>query len=442
MITTDFRVNDQVLVKISNSYEQIKFWKVFNQYLLQDQNDIEFAVWKEGDYSHRINKVYDSEPLLTPSPENSKEIETSYSEVRILLRQGFTFENLFGILVVIIDMTTGETLISKLLQQDDFYLTGNKELVNGVFWIEESIVKIPSSRNNIMLQATNIRFEDVVLEDPLGMILTYPNEFIPLIAEKPTPDFIKTSISFDESHFITIHPYTTENKTLEKSILDYFGLEIATIEISHVVVFGDAFKGYTSIRVSNEDNVFGDVNIGLNLSKYKSDTISGPGQNIVSINVITEITVDNKLMKRNASIDTDLFDVLNPVITSLIKNPEFVNPIEVTENQIIEHKVIEQSVERQVIPVSQPTYVKFIDSDIIYQKINLSLPSMNEPCYLRILATENQDEQAIISRKTIDNTYYFDLTELIPISENTKYEIEIISNGKIIGSGNFLLSSK
>lgn len=445
-MVTDFRINEQVLVKISDSYVQNKFWKTNNEQYIYNGDDVqeknlyaENAVWFSGEFIHRVNKVYDSPMLITPSPENSIEIETSTSECRLLLRQGFDFTDVFGLLVIMKDMLTDEVLISRMFFESDFHISDLKELVNGSFWIEETIFKFPRTRNNIMLQATTVRFTDVTMEDPVGLILNFPNEFIPLIGEKPTPDFIKTSVQFDESHWIVIQPYTTENKTLQKSILDYFGLEIAAIDISHVIRYGDEDTGYKTIRVTNEDNVFGEVNIGINLLPFKKENITAPGQNIVTVFVSTEIVVDNKLMKREASITTDLFDTINPLVTSIIKNPETVFPVNVNEEVVIKNTVIEQNVLKQIVPISQPVFVKFIDGDITYNKLNVTLNNITEPCHLTIMGTKNDEEQSIVSRVTVDNTYYFNLSDLQPITANTTYEIKKVSNGEIIGQGKFLL---
>lgn len=446
---TDFRINEQVLIKISDSYVQNKFWKTNNEQYIYNGDDVqeknpyaENAVWFSGDYIHRINKVYDSPMLITPSPENSIEIETSTSECRLLLRQGFDFTDVFGLLVVMKDMLTDEVLISRMFFESEFHISDLKELVNGSFWIEETIFKFPRTRNNIMLQATTIRFSDVTFEDPVGLILNFPNEFIPLIGEKPTPDFIKTSVEFDSSHWIVIRPYTTENKTLQQSILDYFGIEIATIDISHVIRYGDDDTGYKTIRVSNEDNAFGEINIGLNLLPFKKEGITEPGKNIVTVFVSTEIVVDNKLMKRESSVNTDLFDTINPVIASIIKNPDTVFPVNVTEEVVIKNTVIEQNVLKQIVPISQPVFVKFIDGDITYGKRDVSFNNITEPCHMIIAATKNDEEQTINTRITADNTYYFSLSDLKPLTAPTTYMIQKISTSEIIGEGKMVLPSE
>lgn len=434
----EFRISDYILAKISDTYEQNEFHKVNEQYVRSDDNDIVSTVWYDGaeNVKHYINKVYNSNLLIDVKADYPAK-NYSTSNCRILLRQGFDFTSVFGLLVVLKDMDTDEILISRLLTNEDFHISDSKELINGSFWIEESDITYPRSDNNLMMQVTTVTFADVNFTDRLGLILNYPNEFIPLIGEKPTPDFIRTTITMNESNFVVIHPFTTENKTLQKSILDYFGLELAQIDIAHVIKYGNEEDGYYALRVTNEMNVFNDVIIGLDFSPFK---VNNNTSKIVTIFVSTEITVDNKLMKRENSISVDLLEIINPLVADMIGVPETIFPVNITEEQIIKNTVIQQNVHEKYVALNYPVFVQYITGDIIYENKNITFPQLNEDCYLITEKTEKDEEQTLISGKTSDGVYYFDLSQFVPIAQNTKYKIKTVNTKTVIGEGMLIVS--
>lgn len=444
MANNTYRIDDFTLLKTSETYKVKTFWKHENQYILAETPfDAEYpesdrVVWDSGKFKHRVNRIY-NEILFQPTDDECLVIQNNTTQCDVYLKQGFNFSGLFGIHFIAKDMTTEEILISKIMFQNDFIVSDSKELINGSFWIQKISFDIPRTNNNICVQATRLRFEDVdMTEDNLGYLYLYPNEFIPLIGEKPTPDFIKTKIEFDENHWITVTPYSTENKLLQQSILDYFGLQIADIKISHVIKYGNVDLWYKTIRISNEDNTFMSVNVGLNLSEFLTEQAINPDMNIVTIFVSTEIEVDSKLMKRETSINTDLYDTINPIVRTLIKNPETVYPINVTEITQTTNTIIEQNVHTRIVPINQPVFVRFIDDAIKLQKTHISFNGVTEPCMMIIEKTKKDEVQIITSKVTSDGILFFDLSEIF-LNEPSTYILRTMNGERIIGNGNITI---
>lgn len=294
----------------------------------QNKAEVEQAVWTDGEYAHRINKVYDSLPLVTPT----KNHEINSTKVSVVLKQGFSWTDVFGIHVLIKGTQSKDIYVSKVLFINDFKINDNKELIQGSFWIEQSDVLIPRTDEILACQITTIKFSDIQADGPtIGYIYNYPEYLEPLIAEKPIPDFIQTNLDIDIlSNYIKIKPVTTEAKTLEKSILDYFGQTTADITIEHVVRFGNDEDGYQSLRVSNEHNKFGEVTLGLDFTQFEKtndyDEISDALRNMLFEEVYIEIEA---LRVKNAELEAQKILNNNTII-------DLTNQLEIKTNRVIE----------------------------------------------------------------------------------------------------------
>lgn len=440
MGTSLHRINDYSLLKFIETNKLSEFHKIksellgdYNQYL--SFNDLEKTVWDSGVFSHRVNKTYSSLNLYTPDI-SIQPLTNNYQDVRLMIKQGYNWNNIYGLHIIIKSSKTNDVLISRICQLSDFQITNNQELINGSFWLEEVSLKIPKINDILTCQITEVTFDDIVNDGiSIGLILNYPNDFIPLIDEKPVPDHIKTILSFDNNHYLTIEVKTTENKTLEQSILDYFEINFANIKISHVINYGNETLGYKTIRLSNEDDIYGSLNIGLNLLDFAFST-----DKLVTIFVSTEIEVDTKLMKREVQTQTDL-DVINPLIVAQITHPDTNFPVEVKSENIIQQTIVEAKETTKLISIYQPVFVDFIKSDLILTNKTVFFEKVVNQTYLRINKSEKCDEQLILSKITSDNQIYFDLSELVPIEEQTTYDLIDIITTLIIGSGKVLLKS-
>jgi len=437
-----YRINDFSLLRINDPNEVENFFKVQTeihadnpQYFLSE--NLNSIVWDSGDFAHKLNKVYNNNPLFSPSLVSplTPTLETNYYSCEMLLKQGFRWDNIFGLLINVKNSKTGEIYFSSIFQINDLQITANRELIDGSFWFEEILFKIPKINDVYLVEVTEILFSDIVFDGTdIGLIYSYPNNFTPLIGEKPIPDFIQSSVILDVNHYITVGCKTSENKTLEQSILDYFELSIANITIEHVIMYGTDNLGYKSLRVSNEDNMFLPVNIGLNLSDYNI-----PGNDSITIFISSEISVDGKLMKRESTLNTSLLDSINPLVQDMIVHPATNYPVTVTDQVTVQNTIIETPEVTKIVPIFQPIFAEMISNDIQFETKNIVFNSIINDTYLKFLKSATDEEQIILNKRTSDNKVYFDLSDFYAIQGPTTYQLIDENSNAIIGKGNVTL---
>lgn len=436
-----YRINSFSMLKLIDITNDTKEFKIvkdeinldYNQYLIE--SDINKTVWDSGTFEHRLNKTATALPLHVLSGTEPSFVG-DYLDCRLMLQQGYNWTNVFGLHILVKSLTDDSTLFSKIFQITDFVLTGNKELLDGCFWMEEVQFFIPDLLNhNIACQVTEVNWSDVEINDlnTVGFIYNYPNDVIPLIDEKPLPDYINNFLRLDENHFLYFGLKTTENKTVEQSILDSFSLTNASVKVEHIIDYGNSTSGYKTIKITNEDNKYGDLNIGLNLTSFV-----GENNNIVEIILTTQIWVDSKLMRRVATLNTDMDEIL-PLITSQITHPDTNFPVTVNIENVINQTVIEQKQTNKILSIYQPVFVEMITEDFYYEKKSISFNHLINQAYLKVIASEGGKEQTILSNITSDGKIYFDLTKLIPITEQTTYQLIDVEKGTINGYGNILV---
>lgn len=437
-INNVYRIVDFALLKLFKTNSFCSFGIADNQKIatpIVNPTILEKTVWNEGEFAHRINKFYSSTNLV---PVEDLEIsEEQYTICQLVLKQGFSWKDIFGLHVIIKGLNDDQTYISQIFNIDDCEFSENKELIDGSFWTEVITFKIPRNDDEFLkAMVTPVYFDEIQNEGGnIGYIYNYPSELEPLIAEKPIADFIQTNIVIKDNQWITVSTFTTENKTLEQSILDYFQQDLAQITIAHSINFGNDTVGFKTLIVRNGDNEFLPITIGLDLTPFKDAYIANPNMNVVNIFVSTEIMVNGKLMKRENQINTDLFDTLNPLLLSEIKNPDTIFPVVVNNVSPIVQTVIETKTERQIVAVNKPIYAELIKDDIIVRNLSIVIEKVVIPAYLVLAKTDKQEEQIILNKSTADNVYYFDLGELTPIIEETKYKLINATTNAIIGIG-------
>lgn len=435
------RINDFSLLKFIENQDIFPYKIIKDEISLINKQflnviDLDNTVWNFSSLSsinHTLNKTFSTLPLFSPTVETQAKSLVS-KQVNLVLKQGFTWGNVFGLHVIIKSSKSNDVLISKIVKQSDFNISANPELIDGSFWLEETIFNIPSIDDTLECQITTVTAEDIT---STGTILNYPYDYVVLIDEKPIPDYIQTQVSFDENNYLDIVVSTTENKTVEQSILDTFELEIADIKVSHLISYGNDIVGYTQIRVSNENNVFNKINVGLNLVSIFNQT----PLELVKIHVSTEILVDNKLIKREALINTDM-NAINPFLQQVINDihPTTNYPVSVVQENVVNNTIIEAKQNTKIIPIYQPVFIEFIKDDLIFSNKKITFDKITKPTYLFIAETVGNPEQYIATEITADNKYYFDLSKLQPLTKPTKYELLEIVNLSVIGSGSVLLS--
>lgn len=448
----NYRIHPDILLQVvkSTNYSNYQEFitsnnlgndELFTQAVIEDSLVLNQTVWNTGVYSGRLNKVFNSSNLIDFVDINNPKSYRS-KNCSLLLRQGFSWNDVFGILVVIKGMTSGYIYTSQLMTINDFQLNFeiSRELIDNAFWTSEKLFNIPDLGNdeNLMVSIEPISFNDVVNSGPeIGLITTYPKSifnFESLVSEAPLPSYIDVSINISETHYINIQPVTLQpNKTIEQSLLDYFNLSknIVPIEISHVIKYGTDDNGFKTIRISNEDNIYGLVSIGLDFNQ-----VSGTN---VMVFVSTEFRVNNILLKREHSLLFDYNVALNPILDNLIlKGSDLtVFPVSVTKETIINHNVIQQETEQKIVTITQPVYIELVKENILFENKNISFENISENSYMTIKDSKTGIEQFIQAKITADNKYYFPLNKISKPEINSTFTIVSSITNLLIGKGIF-----
>jgi hypothetical protein len=397
--------------------------------------NINNVVWDGGsDYYHRrINYNYIEGTLYDPSISQIQR-DRQFIYLEYFIPQFYNWNEKYGILLTVKGSTTNNIYLNKILTINDFNISESRILRNGRFWLESNISKILLTSEELYVQATEILLNEVS-NDPtnIGYLYNYPNNYVPIIQEKTFPDFIVTDLSLDDNGFLTIYPKTLENKTLENSLKNYFDYkhdQLVSISIYYVITS----KGinYQSdnlenkiIRVANEENNFNYLKVGLDFSDWLNP--DDPYQ-YFPIEVLTVINVDGKIMQRYSSINADFS-------TQIISfNERNIQPSSLTfqnieETVTVNQTVIEKPVETKIVKVFQPVFVKFVQQDFKYERVNITFESLTQPAYMIV------GDQILSTDFTSDGTYYFNLGKLTPISKDINYELFLTNEEIKIGEG-------
>jgi hypothetical protein len=372
----------------------------------------------------------------------------------LLIQQGFNWRDVFGLLLVVRDMSSPDMpLISRILTPENFKITNDKELIYGVFWLDEFIFNIPYSPTlgNLEVSIELIKDNDINTNYPsptYGTVNSYPVDMIPLIDEMPVPDNILLDIGFDTStHVLRLTPRTADSSSLHAAIYRYFNIkddQIINISINYIITYGYT-DHYLSINVSNEADIYAPFTIGLDFTSILKNglgvwNISQQVEIIVSM----EINVNNKVIRReNRTNMMNILQQLNTFIADNIAVPQTINPVKYEYNEQRNYTTpIHVQERRRVVPMYQYIFVELIDVQIIYEKKSIKFDNVTFPCYLRILAGEKDKEQIILNEKTSDLTYFFDLSKLTPLSEPTTYQLLRTEDNTIIGKGDIILPNQ
>ena len=433
-----FRINDYSLIKVINKKQTSNFHLVADtQYVCATEKDWNKTVWvgnfQSKNTKYRLNKVYSNTGLL-PVPDINTAKQLACLDIEIILRQNYSFNGVFGLLVTIFEPNTNKMYISQMLQLEDFEVmkADEKILIDGSFWLEHSTVQIPLV-SNMSVQITEIRYADIEKDGAnIGLIYNYPQDFIPLISEKTIPDYIQTKVNIDYiTGILTIVPYTTNNQSLEKALLDYFEQEVADIKISHLITYGVNTAGnerYKQLRVSNEVNKYLPISLSLDLTDFA-------GENNIDVVVTTEIVVNGKLVQRTATITINNTNFINPDYVGKIKHPDTIYPVNVMVEHNIQQSVIQKDKEIAEVTVIKQVFAEIIKDTIVIENKNIVFNEVTEPCYLQINNTDTLPIQIIQCQKTADSVYYFDIHDVIPVDKETTYFLKTVGTDMIIAQG-------
>lgn len=440
-----YRINDYSILRVTDTRSTSKFFELTSgtsKQLVVAENDqgnnkgwnrtVFHDNFNSKETRHRLNKVFSNEGLLQ-APDISIAKSFGNKNIEVILRQGYRFDNVFGLLITVIEPNSNTVVLSQIVQIEDFSILDSKLLIDGSFWMEAAMLQIPNNIKNLSVQITEVKYgTDIAMDGPtVGLIYNYPTDFVPLISEKPLPDYIQSVLLMDKATgMLTIQLRTTENKTLEKSILDYFEQEVADIKISHVVTYGTTSK-FKQLRVSNEIDKYLPITFAPDLSDF-------PNENI-DITVTTEILVNNKLAMRESKITVNTSKFLNPVYVAMIKHPDTIYPVEVKVEQNVAQTVIKKEKELDSVVIYKPVFTEIITDSFKIDKKNITFEKLSEPSYLVIHATDRIPQQMVQAKQTEDNVWYFDLSELLAVDQETTYVLRSIGSDTIIGTGKVLI---
>jgi hypothetical protein len=375
----------------------------------------------------------------------------------LLVRQGFNWRDTFGVLIVVRESTNPNVpLISRLLRIEDFRATANRELIYGVFWLEEFIFNLPYSttRGNLSIGIEIVKNSDVN-DDPnsayYGTITNYPEDLVPLVYEMPTTDNIDFDIDFNRtSHILTINPKTKNGDTLQHAIYDYFNIEdnqIINISLSYEIIYGYTDHYQTLIISSSEDDLYRKITLGIDfyplLTYYDNNNnlVWNTTQN-VDIFVTMNINVNNKVLRRqNYTNPMNVLQQLNQFVLNTVSPPNTIYPVTYAPLTEVTYDMVKVQERRKIVPLYQYIFAELIDTQIIYEKKNIKFDNVTFPCYLVFKATEKDKEQMIINEQSSDGTYYFNLTKINPLTEPTTYSLIKIDTEMIVGKGEVILNN-
>ena len=425
------RMSKHTLIREFTKNISEKFWNIDGQFINATSRSWDNTIWVSGEYAKYRNKSYTNNGLIPmPQLSNAKELQANRFEV--MLEQGFKFspDGIVGLHCIILDLETQEILISQFLTEDDFQVTSDRLLIDGSFWMTKADIYLPKTTGLLCATITELYADDI--DNETGLIYNFNAPSEPLTDKKEMVETIKTSVEIDENFYLTLSLYTLENKTVEQALIDYIGHEPSDVIVDYVINYGNDTLGYKEIKISNEINNFASIKIGLDFSQWK-DTDS----EIIDIQVTTNIRYENSLMSKDTLLTTDIKQVINPIINRLLEQnkPDTIYPVNVSIENKIEQTVVETNIDRQVVQILQPIFCEMVTDSIVIENKRIVFENFNQSGYLVISKTKKLDEQILKNDITVDNRYYFDLSKLTPVEENTTYLLYDENQQMILGRG-------
>lgn len=362
-----------------------------------------------------------------------------YIQCELYLPQGYDWSNMYGIRLIVKGSTTNNIYYSEMLSTLDFTISETRHLLYGSFWVESYKLYLPLvSDEDFLISIIETNIDEV---SNTGLVSAWQNStdsFQSLIQNQPYPDYITTTLSLDDRYFLKLSTQTTESKTLQRSILDYFQYSessIVPITITYLIYYSDQI-----ISVSNQLNTFDPITIGLDLFSYFYDTeTSTIVHDSLLIDVTTEIKVDSKTMTRESdTLTIEYSDILTSVQSAFASvaftqyAPQTINIQNVDKSQTINTNIIQKSVETKVVQIYQNVFIELVDTDFKYERKNVSFHNINRESYMLIYSTK---ETSIYSSVTSDGIYYFDMTIITPLTKDTSYEIYSADSNIMLGKG-------
>lgn len=398
-------------------YDKIdQFGKKLNHYWLNDENFI------------KINDLTRVESYVQ-TPAN------------LYIGSGFSWDNVFGIVLVLKDKNTDVIYKSRLFKSAEFLINPSIEIINNKIWTSTLEFLIPDIKNimgSISFGIEIIKFDDVHQDND---ILNYPVNFESLIMDMPLSDKLAVELTFDESLFLNITPKSNlEEFTIEQLLLWNFDIDkINNIQVDYLITYNKDNNGNkTSITVSDYNYPLNPIVVGLPL-------INNP-DNKQLIEVTAYFTVNGMTATRYQNVVWDYANTMNAHIATYIatiNDLQEVNPVSVVEEINIENKVINTQKEIISLNLSVPTFVEMNkELTVVLENKNIAFKDVTLKSYI-ICNVNEENDITTISQKLSNGSFYFDISEINSklLGTNIKelpFKLFNYSDNKLIGEGKFI----
>lgn len=416
-----YRIHDNVLLSLEYNTRTIRpVYKYAKdniiQYVDKIEEELSSTVWYK-DYLNigkKLNRYWSQNNYLVDIS-NFEEVTTyKQIEAQLLLKQGFDWDNIFGILFVLKDRNSNVIYKSRIFVTTDFQINYNNQQINGTFWSSSIKFWIP----DILLIEQSTSFDVEIIDfDSIhsdNTILNYPQTFEALIPDMPLSDKVSINLNWNDKLQLEIEPVSLiPEYNVEQILMWNFSVnEIQNISVQHLIKYlADTDGNYSEIIISNNINQLNKVILGLPLIYTDKPQL---------IEVTTFFRVNGLLATRYNTIIWNHFETMQNLLEQYIatKNDNIVvNPVNVIEEINIENKIIDTIKDTKLAQIITPVFAEIIsDKQIISDNKNISFKEVKQTSYIKVYF-DSEDESSeknvyILSKITNENIIYFDLGEV------------------------------
>ena len=416
-----YRIHDTVLLSLEYNTRTIRpVYKYAKdniiQYVDKIEEELSSTVWYK-DYLNigkKLNRYWSQNNYLVDIS-NFEEVTTyKQIEAQLLLKQGFDWDNIFGILFVLKDRNSNVIYKSRIFVTTDFQINYNNQQINGTFWSSSIKFWIP----DILLIEQSTSFDVEIIDfDSIhsdNTILNYPQTFEALIPDMPLSDKVSINLNWNDKLQLEIEPVSLiPEYNVEQILMWNFSVnEIQNISVQHLIKYlADTDGNYSEILISNNINQLNKVILGLPLIYTDKQQL---------IEVTTFFRVNGLLATRYNTIIWNHFETMQNLLEQYIatKNDNIVvNPVNVIEEINIENKIIDTIKDTKLAQIITPVFAEIIsDKQIISDNKNISFKEVKQTSYIKVYF-DSEDESSeknvyILSKITNENIIYFDLGEV------------------------------
>lgn len=415
---------------------------------LKDENDLDSelksTVWHSSFFSigKKINRTWKQTTNLVNYDALTKVNSYKQFESELLIKQGFSWENVFGVLFILKDTNSNIIYKSRLFRPYEFNINSDTEVINGSFWVSSIKFWLPDLFNNLnslSFAVEIIKFDDVLDEND---ILIYPTQYEVLIPDMPLSDKVQISLRWNDSLQLQITPKSLlPEYTIEQLLKWNFSVsEINNIQLQHNIKFLIDDEGnYEHYVIGNDTNPLNSISIGLPLPYNQEKML---------IEVTSMFKINGLLATRYNTILWDFTTTMNTYLEKYIASTndnKVLYPISVNETLNITNEIINTEKNIKVTQIEVPTFIELTSTQniIVLDNKNVSFADIKQNFYIKFMfdadnASENNT--ILFSEKTIENIYYVNISEVSVKSKefNLKeiaYKIYDVSTSNFIKGG-------